>query len=89
MTLPNAVVKNVDEGGQIGSQKGGSIQLTRRQNEILSLIEKDNQISKRQLAQILKINHSAVDKHIESLKSKGVLEKIGGTRGHWQVNLPE
>jgi biotin operon repressor len=35
-------------------------------------IKKDTQISKRQLAQILKNNHSAVDKHIESLKSKGV-----------------
>jgi len=53
------------------------------------LIENDTQISKRQFAQFLKINHSAVDKHIEYLKSKGVLERIGGTRGYWQVNLSE
>ena len=75
--------------GQIGGQIGGAIQLTTRQKEILSLIEDDTQISKRQLAQILKINHLAVDKHIESLKSKGVLERISGTRGYWHVNLPE
>jgi len=56
MTMPNAVIKDVEEGGQIG----GSIQLTTRQKEILSLIEKDNQISKRQLAQILKINYCAL-----------------------------
>jgi hypothetical protein len=50
----------LSEGGQIGGQIGGSIswsigwsiQLTTRQKEILSLIEKDTQISKRQLAQI-------------------------------------
>jgi len=76
-------------GGQIGGSIGGSIQLTTRQKEILSLIENDTQISKRQFAQFLKINHSAVDKHIEYLKSKGVLERIGGTRGYWQVNLSE
>jgi predicted HTH transcriptional regulator len=33
----------------------------------------------------LKINESAVLKHINVLKKKGVLTRIGGTRGHWQV----
>lgn len=74
MTLPNTVVKNIDEGGQIGGQIGGSIggsiQLTTRQKEILSLLEDDTQIFKKQLAQILKINHLAVDKHIESLNRR-------------------
>jgi predicted HTH transcriptional regulator len=65
MTLPNAVVKNIEEGGQMGGQISWSIQLTTRQKEILSLIEKDTQISKRQPAQIFKINHFAVDKYIE------------------------
>lgn len=37
---------------QIGGQEGGSIQLTSRQNEILSIIGKNTQIFKRQLAQI-------------------------------------
>jgi predicted HTH transcriptional regulator len=58
-------------------QRGGAIQLTTGQKEILSLIEKDTQISKRQLAQFfLKIIPSTMNKHIESLKSKGVWERI-------------
>ena len=83
MTLPNLVTQYSENGdsmggsiggslgGQIGGQIGGSIQLTTRQREILSLIENDTQISKRQLAQIFKISHSAVDKYIESLNRRG------------------
>jgi len=41
------------------------------------------------MAQQLKINESAIKKHLESLKNKGALKRIGGTRGYWQVNLPE
>jgi ATP-dependent DNA helicase RecG len=75
-------------GGSIDND-GGSIQLTIRQKEILSLIAQNAQISIRELARILEINHSAVDKHIESLKLKGVLNRIGGTRGYWQMNTPK
>ena len=105
MTLPNALVKNVDEGGQIGGQikyeNGGSIggsmggsisksfSLTPRQEQILSLINQDKKISYRTLASKLQINDSAVKKHLESLKNKGALKRIGGTRGYWQVNMPE
>ncbi len=41
------------------------------------------------MAQQLKINESAIQtKHLESLKNKGALKRIGGTRGYWQVNMP-
>jgi len=73
-------------GGQIGGSIGGSIQMTSGRKEILLLIENDTQISKRQLAQILKINHSAVDKHIQFLKSKGILERIGETLVPYVLN---
>jgi len=33
----------------------------------------------------MKINESAVLKHIEILKEKGYIERVGGTRGFWKV----
>jgi len=46
MTLPNAVVKNAEEGGSIGGQIGGQISLTTRQQQILTLIRKNPAISR-------------------------------------------
>jgi ATP-dependent DNA helicase RecG len=37
------------------------------------------------MAQALNINRSAIDKHIATLKNKGLLERIGGTRGYWKI----
>lgn len=73
------------EGGEIGGEIGGEKTLTPRQNEILSLMYDNPRISYRDLALHLGINQSALIKHINNLKSKGVLERRGGTRGHWQV----
>lgn len=77
------------KGGLIGGLIGGSIELPERQEEVLNLISGNNRISIKQLAKELQINSSAMDKHIEALKSKGVLERIGGTRGYWKINLPK
>jgi len=79
----------VKTGGQIGGpidKAGGQIEFTERQEEILELIKKDNALSSRAIAQTLKVNHSAVIKHLNNLKAKGVLKRVGGTRGHWEVN---
>jgi predicted ArsR family transcriptional regulator len=40
----------------------------------------------RKAAQQLDINESVVVKHLDNLKDKGVLERIGGTRGTGQKN---
>lgn len=80
---------DIGEGGSIGGSMGGSIggaiNLTDRQNEIISIIKSDNKISYRAIAEKLKINDSAVKKHLNTLKKKGVLQRIGGTRGHCEV----
>jgi biotin operon repressor len=34
----------------------------------------------------MKISESAVSKHIEILKEKGYIERVGGTRGYWKIN---
>lgn len=79
----------VSEGGQINDATGGQIggQITESQRSVLLLIQNKPQISRQELAKELQINPSAVQKHIENLKAQGVIERIGGTRGYWQVKI--
>ncbi|HCY24544.1 MAG TPA: transcriptional regulator [Bacteroidales bacterium] len=70
------------EGGPIGGPIGS---LTDRQREILKLITEDNKLTKRKLAEKLDINVSAAQGHLDILKEKGIIERIGGTRGYWRI----
>lgn len=74
-------------GGQIGGQKKWSEKdLTERQINVLRLIQENLAISRRELAEKLGINPSAVQKHLEALKEKGILKRIGGAKGgSWTV----
>ena len=88
MTFP-AIEPVYDDGGSIGGSIGGAIggaiELTDRQNEVLEIIKANNKIGYRIIAKLLKINESAVKKHLNALKEKGVLKRVGGTRGHWEI----
>jgi len=76
------VVRN---GGQISGQKWWS-ELTERQKIILQLIKERPTVSRKELSVELKINESAVQKHLENLKKKGLLRRIGADRGgYWEV----
>ena len=73
-------------GGAIDNKKGGAIpKLTDRQITVLQIIKSDNKISYRAIADKMDINESAVLKHLEILKEKGYIERIGGTRGSWKI----
>jgi ATP-dependent DNA helicase RecG len=72
-------------GGAIGGVIGGAIELPDRQKEVLEIIAADNGISYKAIAERLGINESAVGKHIEALKEKKVIERVGGTRGYWRI----
>ena len=77
-------------GGPIGGPMGGPIDdLTDRQKEVLSLIENDAKLTIRKLAKLLNINVSAAQEHIALLKDKGIIIRIGGTRGYWRISLEE
>ncbi len=71
--------------GSIGGSIGGQKILTDRQKDVLNLIAENNEISYRNMAQKLSINESAVKKHLNNLKDKGILKRVGGTRGHWEI----
>ena len=79
------------KGGQIGGQKDAEIddikELTHRQKEVLKLIASDNRISRSGIAEILHINESAIQKHLNNLKDAGFIERVGGTRGYWEIKL--
>ncbi|HHC25276.1 MAG TPA: winged helix-turn-helix transcriptional regulator [Desulfobacterales bacterium] len=77
------------KGGATGGAIGGAIELTQRQKEILSIIQNNPAMSYRAMADKLAINQSAVSKHLNTLKKKGVLKRIGGTRGYWEVITEE
>jgi ATP-dependent DNA helicase RecG len=75
----------VRKGGQKGGQNGWS-ELTERQTMVLQLIKEKPTISRKELSAELKINESAIQKHIENIKKKGLLRRIGADRGgHWEV----
>ena len=89
--LKMVFVSNYDEidggsmGGSMGSSMGSSIELTTRQKEIVEIIKDNNKIGYRTLAEKLNINDSAVKKHLNNLKEKGILKRVGGTRGYWAI----
>ena len=75
-----------DKGGQIGGQIGEPI-LSERQQQLLTLLAENPSITRKELINRLGINASAIQKHLENLKSAGAIERIGGTRGYWKINL--
>jgi predicted HTH transcriptional regulator len=79
-------------GGQDGSQEGGQAggqeeKLTERQKEVLDLIKADPEISRKQLSEKLGINQSAIQKHIDALKKKGVIHRESETTGYWIIKV--
>jgi len=58
-----------------------------RQAVVLDLIRQNPSISRKELADRLKINESAVRKHLDALKNKDVIKRIGPDKGgHWEVS---
>jgi Fic family protein len=76
---------NVD-GGQ-KTDLGGQKKWSENTEKILQLIKNNPKISRSELCDELKINPSAIQKHIEKLKNAKVIERIGGAKGgEWRVN---
>jgi len=96
MSFPKDVTKegSNNEGGAIGGAIGGVIggvisELTDRQVEVLEAIHENNRVTYKELSIAFGIAESAISKHIEALKAKGVLERSGGTRGVWKIVNPD
>ncbi len=55
--------------------------------QIADIIVETPKISVRDMAQKVGINPSAVQKHLNTLKDRGCLVRIGGTRGEWHLSM--
>ena len=76
---------NVDGGQKI--VLGGQKKWSETTQKILELLKNNPKISRSELCDELKINPSAIQKHIEKLKNAKVIERIGGAKGgEWRVN---
>ena len=81
--------KDKDLGGQKNENLGGQKdKITKRQQEVINVILDNKRLTRRELADALKINESAVQKHINKLKAKKIIQRIGSDReGYWKVIL--
>jgi ATP-dependent DNA helicase RecG len=75
------------KGGQISGQiSGQKIKLSARQEELLELIRKNPSISRKEISETIKINQSAIQRHLDKLKQKGIIKRIGPDKGgKWKV----
>jgi Fic family protein len=61
--------------------------MAKRQKAILNFIRMNNRISANEISDLLKTNMRTIQRDIQQLKEKGVLERIGGDRGgYWKIN---
>lgn len=84
--------KSVVGGGQKDGQKDGQKSGQKQPDEmtsadkILNCIRENPSVTRNELVQIVGISSSAIQKHINNLKEKGSIRRIGGDRGgHWEV----
>ena len=82
---PQYSLKGSQTGGQTGGQRK-NIVLSDTQKEMLKIIMKKPQVSRNELAYMISINPSAVQKHLVKLKEAGYIKRIGADfGGHWEV----
>ena len=51
----------------------------------MKIISVNSKVSIRTIAGKLGINDSAAQQHVDKLKEKGVIKRVGGTRGYWII----
>ena len=67
--------------------KGVTEKVTEKEQEILSLLIEDPAYTYSALSDKLGISRKTVSLRIQSLKSKGIIKRIGSdTKGYWDIN---
>jgi len=78
---------NINSGGQktdLGGQKKWSEKVVR----LIELIVEKPNITRKELSEVLQINPSAIQKHIDKLKSEGIISREGSDKkGVWKVTI--
>ena len=72
-----------------GLVKGLVKDLTSNQMKLLELIETHPNVTKEEMAKHIGISTTAIDNNINTLKAKGLLERVGGRKdGYWKIVKP-
>jgi len=68
----------------VGSRVGN---LTDNQQTIISSMKSNPKVSVTMLSEIVGISKRKVEENVVKLKKMGLVERIGGTRGYWEVRV--
>ena len=80
----NSMEADLLEGGQ--KLKGGQKEWSETTQKVFDIIKSNPLVTRQQLCDELKINPSAIQKHIEKLKAQNVIKRQGGAKGgHWEI----
>jgi Fic family protein len=69
-------------GSKVGSKVGN---LTENQQTIINSMKANPKVSAAMLAEIVGISKRKVEENVAKLKKMGLVERMGGTRGYWEV----
>jgi Fic family protein len=52
---------------------------------IIKLIKEKGDITYAEVVERLRVSRATVQRHLQELKETGAIRRVGGTRGHWEV----
>ena len=85
VTIPYNKVNEV--GNKVGN-KNSEIKLNLSQIKVLAEIRNKPNIAIAELSKVCEISDTAVDKILKTLKSFGIIQRIGANKnGYWQVKI--
>ena len=65
-------------------------ELSQNQIKLLDLIETRPNVTKEEIAKLIGISTTAIDKNIKTLREKGILERVGVRKeGYWKILTKE
>jgi len=71
-------------GNEVGNMVGN---LTNNQQQIITAMKHTPKISAAKLSEIVGISKRKIEENVAKLKKMGFIERVGGTRGHWEVKV--
>ena len=71
-------------GNKVGSKVGN---LTDNQQQIITAMKHTPKISAAKLSEIVGISKRKIEENVAKLKKLGLIDRVGGTRGHWEVKV--
>jgi len=77
------ILESIDRvGNEVGNRVGN---LTEHQIMIVDMMKKNSKVSAKILSESIGISVRKIEENISKLKKLEVIDRVGGTRGHWEV----